>query len=91
MARGPSEQRRRKRKHEEQRFVTANRIAELRSQGASCASCRSFSKIPSQVLGPGKYCCALDTDFHGYAITTADDLCVGYSRKQEPQPTDGGK
>lgn len=84
MARGPSERRRRKRKNEERRIATEALLKKLRAHGASCGSCKSFSKIPSHVFGPGKHYCDKDTDFYGYAMIVADDICTLYEQKIKP-------
>jgi hypothetical protein len=51
-------------------FVAAN-------PDARCGNCANFK----QMLFSEKHYCELDSDFHGYAITQADGVCIRHDRK----------
>ncbi len=53
-----------------QRAQAAQKVAALSAAGHTCGDCAAF-----HATGPCGAYCELDTDFHGYARTTADDLC----------------
>lgn len=69
----------------------SNRRASLRAQAknhdalaalpphARCGTCEHFIKSP---VGRA---CDLDSDFHGYALTTATDRCARWQTKGRPQ------
>lgn len=50
----------------------------LRAAGASCGSCKFRGKHPHMRAQPT---CDIHSDFHGYALTTLDRLCVQYAAK----------
>lgn len=50
----------------------------LRSIGASCANCASFKKV--QIGTYLKDTCEADSDFYGYALTSATNLCSKWRR-----------
>jgi hypothetical protein len=58
---------------EEQRLC-----AILRRDGQSCLKCLHYDK-PFSLMG--KSCCQLDSDFHGYAITTPTNVCSRFTAK----------
>ncbi len=76
---GPGEKARRKRNQERKRAADAMKVAELRAAGKSCGNCLSFDFAHSL----GKHVCQLYSDFDGYQIATADDLCSKH------QPSNG--
>ena len=47
-------------------------------RSACCSNCNSFDKYPH---GKG-HICKMDSDFHGYAMTTADSLCPKWTPKE---------
>ena len=50
--------------------------AQLRADGASCASCRSFKReSPSSMPSLGSWCAA-QSDFHGYVPMPSTELCT---------------
>lgn len=56
----------------------------LRADGASCLTCKHRGSYP---LKPTQPTCDLESDFHGYALTRLDDLCVRFAAKtQQVQP-----
>lgn len=69
----------------------SNRRASLRAQAknhdalaalpamARCGTCAHFIKSP---VGRA---CDLDSDFHGYALTTAGARCARWKGKEQPQ------
>jgi len=53
----------------------------LRSTGAHCGSCKSFSPMP----GPGndgKMICDTHSDFHGYQLARPGGLCLSHELKE---------
>lgn len=42
---------------------------------ASCASCVNFERMPLRT----EMHCAAESDFHGYAITTAEKVCMNWT------------
>lgn len=52
------------------------KVRELRAAGASCGSCVNRGTYPHK---PVRMVCALDSDFHGYALTEATGLCSRWS------------
>lgn len=63
--------------------AAAERVAcaALKAAGKSCSGCLHFDRPFS--IHP-KACCQLDSDFHGYAITTPDSVCSRF--KPNPSP-----
>jgi hypothetical protein len=52
------------------------KIDVLRANAASCGTCANFQK-----KGPYGPHCELDSDFHGYALTQAANLCSRWTAK----------
>lgn len=58
------------------RAVAEAIMVELRKQNARCGNCANRGRFPDR---PAQMTCDLDSDFHGYALTTADGLCHRWS------------
>ncbi len=71
----PGERRRRQRKRERDRIAYEAAIAPLRAAGANCGNCRSFKRGSAINIGVDKHYCAVESDFHGYAIARAEEIC----------------
>jgi len=50
---------------------------QLRTQGASCGNCDNYSP-----KGPCGSYCELDSDFYGYSLTKAENLCHRWTEKR---------
>lgn len=68
----------RKRHNLRRRAEWVQKAQELRTQGHSCADCSSFAKHP---FTRGQHICEHGSDFHGYQLARAEDLCVDWSQK----------
>ena len=56
------------------RAVHETLMAPLRAAGRSCSSCAAYRRVPVS----DKRCCDDDSDFHGYLIVAATDLCPNW-------------
>lgn len=74
--RGPGERLRKQRYRTRKLAEHHTAMDALRTKGASCATCTGFAKAPHGLQG---HVCEPESDFHGYAMTTADRLCIKYS------------
>lgn len=78
MAKSPGQKLRRQRKMAERRAAYDAKVTELRTAGACCGNCRHYGRVPVSK----ERCCDLESDFHGYAITTADRICDKHQRRE---------
>jgi hypothetical protein len=77
-ASSPGERKRRQAKRERDRSAYHSAMMALRAAGRSCGSCQHFGHARSL----GKRCCELDSDFEGYVIRTADELCPRWAAQR---------
>lgn len=77
MVKSLGEKARRARRREEKLAAYDAKVSVLRAAGASCGNCQHFGRIPISK----DRCCDLDSDFSGYAITTADKICARHARQ----------
>lgn len=66
-------ERARQRRVEEDRLCAAHR-----RDGASCAKCHHSDRPASM---SGRMVCQLDSDFHGYAMTTPINICSRFKAR----------
>jgi hypothetical protein len=59
------------------RAVNEAKLIPLRAAGETCAGCKHFGRVPSS----DRPCCDLRSDFRGYTITAATDLCADWSAR----------
>lgn len=69
IARSPGEKRRRKAKRIREQAAYAAAVAAVRATGASCSTCQHWIKSP---VGRA---CDLESDFEGYTLRKAEDVC----------------
>lgn len=57
-------------------------LKNLRAYGHSCGDCRSIGLAPAST-GIRGHICERYSDFHGYALTTMDDLCKDWTSRHD--------
>ena len=78
-ASSPGEKRRRQAMRARERLAYEAAIAPLRVAGHSCSRCAHWDKASEPRKGG---VCELDSDFHGYVYTAADDVCPHFKQRQ---------
>jgi hypothetical protein len=72
-----------KRRNQLRKWAEQMQIKEgLREQGACCGNCGSFGSV--SLGGEIETICHADSDFYGYALTRASDLCHRWHAKKDP-------
>lgn len=77
----PKQRFRYREKQAAKRAAYQKRCADLRTAGASCGSCLHWERLPyfsGRVPGVGTHHCSIDSDFHGYVLREASDICDRY-------------
>ena len=54
---------------------------------ARCGVCKHYEPVPHS--SGGKFHCSIESDFHGYQITTPDNLCLKFKGIPNQEPTNG--